>query len=108
SRRYRLLRRSRWLGHNQCHSLFLLCSPSKVGRSTALVFVEDGGVAARREWPACSKLNRATLRGVRCEGTARETRAAVIQERHPVFRGGTRVPKYLHSYRIARAKSESG
>ena len=58
--------------------------------------------------PSTAKLDRAMLRGVRREGTARETRAADVQERHPVFRGGTRVPKYLHSYRIARAKSESG
>jgi len=44
----------------------------------------------------------------RREGTARETRAADVQERRPVFGGGARVPKRLHSYRIARAKSESG
>ena len=58
--------------------------------------------------PSTAKLDRAMLRGVRCEGTARETRAADVQERHPVFRGGARVPKYLRSNRIARAKSESG
>src|SRR5438445_13472084 len=33
------------------------------------------------------------LRGVRCEGTARETRAADVPERHPVFRGGARVQR---------------
>jgi hypothetical protein len=58
--------------------------------------------------PPPAKLDRAMLRGVRREGKARETRAADVQERRPVFRGGARVPKYLHSYRIARAKSEPG
>ena len=47
--------------------------------------------------PTTAKLDRAMLRGVRCEGTARETGAAHVQERHPVFRGGTRIPKGLHS-----------
>src|SRR5437667_11381357 len=58
--------------------------------------------------PSTAKLDRAMQRGVRREGTARETRAADVQERHPVFRAGTRVPKSLASYCIARAKSESG
>src|SRR5437667_12146382 len=45
---------------------------------------------------------------VRHERTARKARAADVQERHPVRRGGAPVPKRLYSYRIARAKSESG
>src|SRR5207248_6978870 len=109
SPRYRLLRRSRWLEHNQCRSLFLLCSPWKVGRSIALVFLRRPVVLPPIGiGPPTAKLDRAMLRGVRCEGTARETRAADVQDRHPVFRVGPRVPKCLHSYRIARAKSESG
>src|SRR5437868_11196984 len=74
--------------------------------SDPAVFTEDSHGSSPRDWPASSLAN--AEGGVRCEGTARETRAADVQERHPVFRVGARVPKCLHSYRIARAKSESG
>ena len=57
------------------------------GRSSALVFIEDSRVAAPRECPTYS--------------------AANVQEWHPILRGGARVPKRLHSYRFARAQSES-
>src|SRR5438874_9327019 len=65
SPRYRLLRRSQWLEHNQCRSLFLLCSPWKVGRSIALVFLRRPVVLPPLGiGPPTAKLDRAMLRGV--------------------------------------------
>src|SRR5438874_3515440 len=61
--------------------------------SDPAVFTEDSHGSSPRDWPASSLAN--AEGGVRCEGTARETRAADVQERHPVFRVGARVPKCL-------------